>query len=683
MLSRFNISGGSASLLPGAARRLVLSVLLVGACAQTDRGSGGRADAGLTGDVASPSDTQSPSGDDDAPGTDGVDVPGGLDDTTGPIGEDVLSSPDVPKDVGGGADVPAKPYDCAAEGTCPPAGGAEILLQGSAQAYILRGVVVTPEGPIDGEVLVVGDTIACVGQCADDPQASGAWLVDTHAAIYPGLIDTHNHILFDVFDNDDWVPTLPASCASDADCTAGSSYCAKEACACVDGVCRYRNHNQWPKEAEYGLMLDYKQCLEGASQGRPDWCPTKYNGDDDVKCEMQKWGELKGLIAGTTSIVGLPGTASKCVGSLARSVDVSQNGLGTDEIQTSALFPPSKSSGDGACNNLQSGKTKAYLIHAGEGTDAVSLAEFETLSTFTTTDGCLLRPGTVVTHGTAFGAPEFEAMASAGVQLTWSPASNVALYGATTDIPTARAAGVSVSLAPDWSMGGSQNLLDELRFARAWDQSAWGSTLSPRDLFDMVTVNAAKALALDGRIGAIKVGLMADLVVIDHPPGADPYESLLLANPATVRLVMVGGAPLFGDEHLRPLAALTPTCDELETCGSTKFLCAALEVSTDKLDQSVADIHYALQSAFEELDALPPVDASLCGSCKATEECFKFSAKPVADEALCPAPCASGQVCIQAAKSGNSQFKCESEYTCSPRKTQKVFAPVAPLINCQ
>ncbi|MBT9559737.1 MAG: amidohydrolase family protein [Myxococcales bacterium] len=655
-----------------------LAVLAAASCANTS-GSGGTRDA--SGDTCT-TDCDVECGDEcdlDVVSPDAVDDSGSTDVALPDIVDDDV--PDTsPADTN--TDPPDVPYDCEAEGTCPPVGGAEILQEGTANAYRLRGLIVTPEGPINGEVLVVGDSIACVGDCEGHAQAAGSWLIDTHAAILPGLIDTHNHILFDIFDNDDWVPTLPESCASDADCTAGSTYCKSNACACVEGRCRYRNHDQWPKEDEYALMLDYKQCLEGASQGRPDWCPTKYDGDGDVKCEMQKWGELKGLIAGTTSIVGLPGTASKCVGSHARSIDVSQNGLGVDDIQTSALFPPSKSSGDGACKNLESGDTKAYLIHAGEGVDETARSEFDTLASFTTTDGCLLRKGTAITHGTAFGPAEFGAMAAAGVQLTWSPASNVALYGSTTDIPAALAAGINISLAPDWSMGGSQNLLDELRFAHAWDQNAFGDVLTARDLFDMVTANAAQVLALEDRIGAIKVGLAADLLVIDLEPGGDPYDSLLLSTPTNVRLVMVGGAPLFGDKHLRAIAPESPACDFIDTCNSPKFLCAAQPVASDKLDQSFPDIEAALATAFDELDAIPVVDPLLCGTCKTDEECFKFTAKPVVDPGQCATPCTGGQLCIQAAKSGANQFKCESEYTCSPRKSQKYFAPIAPLVRC-
>jgi len=44
---------------------------------------------------------------------------------------------------------------------------------------------------------------------------------------------------------------------------------------------------------------------------------------------------------------------------LPRSIDTPDNGFGIDKIQTSALFPPSTSSGDGVCNNFASGNTNA------------------------------------------------------------------------------------------------------------------------------------------------------------------------------------------------------------------------------------------------------------------------------------------------------------------------------------
>ncbi|MGE0327550.1 MAG: amidohydrolase family protein, partial [Polyangiaceae bacterium] len=353
------------------------------------------------------------------------------------------------------------------------------ITDGAEDRILLTGLVVTPDQAFDGQVLVEGEDITCVEMgtgCEGQSGASGATRIDTNGIILPGLIDTHNHILFDIFDNDDWVPHLPSTCADRTDCVNGSAYCKSNGtdngdCDCVDNVCRYTNHEQWGNEAEYNQMLDYKQCLSDASQGKAPWCPIKYDGTTGrLTCELDKWGELKGLIAGTTSIVGLPGNGLACFGSLSRSIDSTQNDLPGDKIQVSSLFPPSGAAD--VCSNFGDGSTDAFLVHCGEGVDAAALKEWSDLGGLAS--GCLLDPKTAITHGTAFTATEFAAMATAGMKLTWSPASNIALYGKTTDIPAALNAGVTVALGPDWSMGGSQNLLDELRFADNWDNTHWG-----------------------------------------------------------------------------------------------------------------------------------------------------------------------------------------------------------------
>jgi len=449
--------------------------------------------------------------------------------------------------------------------------------------YLLAGTILTPDQVITGQVLVEGDKITCVGDgdvCASRPGAAGALVIDTQGIIAPGMIDTHNHILFDVFDGDDWTPSKV-----------------------------YTNHNDWTAEARYAAMLDVKQCLVNDSQGKPTWCANTPYGTaaGSLRCEFDKFGELKGLVAGTTSIVGLPGTSSACFGSVARSIDVSQNGLGTDAIQTSATFPPSKTSADGVCSNFAAGSTKAYLIHVGEGTDARALGEFATLSSVTTTPGCLLAPQTTITHGVAFTATEFSTMAGKGVKLTWSPASNVSLYGATADIPAALTAGVTVALAPDWSMGGSQNLLDEMRFADSWDNAHFGDRLSSKDLLAMTTTSAAAVLGLADKIGKIAVGYYADLAVYGGDT-ANPYDAIVAATPMDVQLVMVGGALLYGDPVLVASQTHNPPCETLDVCGVQKSLCIATSDPANKLDQTYADIKAALETALSAADAQTPTD---------------------------------------------------------------------------
>lgn len=452
--------------------------------------------------------------------------------------------------------------------SCGPSPAPQIVQQGTG-GLLLRGTVVTPDQVFTGEVYITGDTLACVA--ASCPEGAGATIVDTAGVIFPGLIDTHNHILFDVFDETHWTPTAS-----------------------------YTNHNQWTNEARYSALVDTKQFLNGEGTSTVD-----------LGCEMNKYGELKGLVAGTTSILGAANPANRaCYGSLARTIDQTPNGLGADHIQVATLFPTTTAA-DGVCANASSGQTTAYVIHVAEGTDQTALNEFTKLGTVTTQDGCLYAPQTTIVHGVALGATELDLMAQHQMSLVWSPRSNVFLYGGgtdlttTADIPGVLGRGINVALAPDWSIGGSQNLLDELRFAHRVDAAVFGGKLTPQMLVQMVTVNAAKALGLSATLGSLTPGKKADVMVIGAGT-CDPYDALLAATPADVRLVLVGGAPLYGDPTLRSLAPASPGCEDLDVCGSPKFACVAASggTATNKLGQTYAELQSAISQGLADYDAL-------------------------------------------------------------------------------
>jgi 5-methylthioadenosine/S-adenosylhomocysteine deaminase len=468
-------------------------------------------------------------------------------------------------------------------GTDAPPGDSTVTGE-PAKGILLEGTVLGEMGPYEGQVLALPDgTIGCAEAgkvCEADPLAAGAAHVTIDGVIAPGLIDTHNHILFDIFDDSDWLPKQ-----------------------------LYQNHDDWTKdtnEPRYTVMVDVKQCLEDASQGKPVWCPTKYDSTGNLKCEMEKWGEMKALVAGTTSIVGLAGTALPCYASLARAIDTSFNGgLGSDKVQTAAILP-SKSTADGVCNNYTSGKTAAYLIHIGEGLDQAARDEFTKLGTLTTTSGCLYAPQTAITHGTSFTATEFAAMKMKDMKLTWSPASNIALYGATTNIPLALDNGILVSLAPDWSMGGSQNMLDEVRFAKKYSDANWAGRLTSQDIVTMATKNAAIVLGLSDKIGTIKKGMLADLFVVRGARTA-PYDTVVAASAKDVALTMVGGKVLYGDSDLRSIGAGGATCEDFDACGAPKFVCIVEPgKATDKLDQTMVQIHDILEAAMKDIDTVRP-----------------------------------------------------------------------------
>jgi cytosine/adenosine deaminase-related metal-dependent hydrolase len=448
---------------------------------------------------------------------------------------------------------------------------AYVVSTGTSGAILLRGAVVTPDGVVSGELLVEHGVITCIGAtCASPAQADAPTIIVTNGLILPGLIDAHNHILFDIFDETDWAPTKA-----------------------------YSNHNQWPNDARYKAMVDAKQYLNG-----------EYGSPLDLGCEMDKYGELKGLLSGTTAIVGAANPGNKaCYGSLARTIDQSSNELGYDRVQAATLFP-STSSADSVCRNIATGKTDSYIIHIGEGVDQTSRSEYTSLYTVPTVDGCLHVPQTAIVHGVSFGEGEFASMAGNGMSLVWSPASNVFLYGLGTDltktanIPLALSHGINVALAPDWSIGGSQNLLDELRFARRVGDTVWGGALSPKTLTDMATINPAKVLGLEQVIGSLAVGKKADLFVIPGSPGA-PYDALLASRPQDIRLVMVNGVILYGDPQLQAAAPQAPGCEALDVCARSKFVCVARAdgTATNKLGQTLAEIRGTLETALADYDA--------------------------------------------------------------------------------
>lgn len=471
-------------------------------------------------------------------------------------------------------DAPATETTTDAVAGCAPTPAPAVTKTGVAGKLLLKGTVVTADSFFVGEVLVEGDTITCAAaSCSASAGAATATVVETNGIIMPGLIDTHNHILFDIFDETDWAPTRA-----------------------------YGNHNQWPGEARYSAMVDAKQWLNNEAGPTPQ---------ADIGCEMDKFGELKGLVAGTTSIAGSANPANRaCYGSLARTIDQTPNDLGSDKVQAATLFPTATSA-NGVCNNFASGSTAAYLIHIAEGIDTTALGEFGKLGTVTTTAECLYAPQTTIVHGTALGDAELTKMASKGMKLTWSPRSNVFLYGSgtdltkTTNIPLALAKGINVAIAPDWSMGGSQNMLDELRFADKVDNTAWGDKLTPKMLFQMATINAAKNVALDSVLGSIAVGKKADLMVIGGDASA-PYDALLKATPRDVRLTMVGGVVLYGDKVLESIAPATPGCETIDVCCASKFVCVAESggTTTDKLGQTYATIKSVIEKGLSDYDAL-------------------------------------------------------------------------------
>ncbi len=126
------------------------------------------------------------------------------------------------------------------------------------------------------------------------------------------------------------------------------------------------------------------------------------------------------------------------------------------------------------------------------------------------------------------------------------------------------AGGASLCLGTDsLASNNSLSILDELRFLRQEDPA-----LEPRDLFEMATVNGARALGLEAGAGRLAPGAPADFIAVDTggAPGKGPQRATfsalfdsLLSPRASVLMTVVDGETLYiRGESSRERAGVSP-----------------------------------------------------------------------------------------------------------------------------
>jgi len=387
---------------------------------------------------------------------------------------------------------------------------------GFVESMLLKGRVVTMNAEADvindGHVLVRDGKIEAVWGGENIPQnvdLTDVPIVNTDGSIYPGLIDSHNHMHYN------HIPLWDFEVHTSDKSEEGG----------------YSNRNQWKNNPNYKRDISWMKTFVQTS--------SMWNMAD----QQMKYAEVMAVAGGVTAVQGSPSSNTDAWDSmLSRNIELYN--FGGDGIHTKVTTLESDYTGSHITSGNASGSLNAWYLHLSEGVDESSRAEFDIL-----VQNNLLVGELVVVHGTALTSTEFQKMGEVGADLAWSPLSNLLLYGDTTDVVAADQAGVRISLAPDWGPSGSKNVLHEMKVADLWNTNNLNSYFSDYDLATMVTKNPALANNWDDSVGTINAGLYADLVVIDtfHQ---DPYRNLIEAIDADVRLTVVNGQPVFGDVDL-------------------------------------------------------------------------------------------------------------------------------------
>jgi cytosine/adenosine deaminase-related metal-dependent hydrolase len=440
-------------------------------------------------------------------------------------------------------------------------------VEGDGPALLIRGDVALPEGILArGQVLVIDGYVRCSGcECADLPEAADATIITCpEGLVTPGLINAHDHITFTQMD--------PRP----------------------HGTVRWSHRNEWRR----GL------------NGLP-----KIDVEQNPNALGDAWGELRQVLAGTTSLFGSGGERG-----FLRNLDRAAllEGL-SHEPASYETFPVHPGSGglivnDGcdqytlpAANELD---TPAWVPHVAEGIVAGARNEFLCLSGSETDGVDMIEDNTSFIHGIGMTAGDIALFAGEGGTLVWSPRSNVDLYGFTAEAPTYHRLGSRVALGTDWTASGSVNILRELACAEEWN-ARWGDYFTERQLLAMVTEWAAAALGFEDKLGSLTPGKVADIAIWDGRENRG-YRAVLDAGVEDVALVLRGGdplslngetwyrrgRPLYGDLNLVTALAeralnlanydqavwgpgkkpLPEACETYDVCGAEKLICVAQEL---------------------------------------------------------------------------------------------------------
>lgn len=354
-----------------------------------------------------------------------------------------------------------------------------------------------------GTIYIDGRAIVALGD-HDAPPPAGfehCTSLDTKGTIYPGLIELHNHLPYDVL--------MPWK---------------------VDR--RYGNRDQWQASAHYRASVTTPMTVLGRTPG--------------LVPAITRYTEAKCLLAGTTTSQGIELFSNHGIKHFYRGLirNVEQTYDAALPEARCRIADLKKQEVPTFLERLK--RTSCFLLHLGEGSDQAARSHFLTLQ---------MRNQWAITsalsgiHCNALIREDFEAMASHGASMVWSPVSNTLLYGSTADLTAAIAAGLRIGIGSDWSYSGSKNLLAELNVARLITDGA----VADHRLVAMATCDAAAILGWSGVLGSLENDKWADLIVL-RGSRKDPYEQLLTSTETDLELTMIDGIPRCGTPaHMKTL----------------------------------------------------------------------------------------------------------------------------------
>ena len=410
--------------------------------------------------------------------------------------------------------------------------------------FVLIGRVVTMDDAnpvIDrGAVYVQGNSIAHVLD-ATDPAPAGfeaAERIDTHGTIYPGLIELHNHLSYNVLP----VWAVPK---------------------------QFANRDGWSKGPVYRGTISGPMSVLGRTAGMGE--------------AVVRYVETKCLLGGTTTSQGiaLAGDAGiqKYYFGAIRNVEETK-----DKALHDALTRIADVDAKDASKFLKRlNGSSCLLLHLSEGKKSNKPARDHFLALQQGDGTWAITSHLAGIHCIALTKADFGVMAERQASSVWSPLSNLLLYGETADIGAAREQGVKIGIGSDWSSSGSKNLLFEMRVASIVAAGA----ISHRELLAMATTTAAAILGWK-KIGSITPTNRADLLVVSGRTH-EAHEHLFTCAETDIALVVIDGVARAGTKTLMGRFAFNSATESVRVGSTTRVVFLA----QDGVDPAIANLTVA------------------------------------------------------------------------------------------
>ncbi len=130
----------------------------------------------------------------------------------------------------------------------------------------------------------------------------------------------------------------------------------------------------------------------------------------------------------------------------------------------------------------------------------------------------LVNKSLIAVHATQLNDEEIELLAKVGASIVHCPESNLKLASGFCPVAKCLAAGVNVALGTDGAASNNDlDMLGEMRTAALVGKAVANdaSAIPAMTALRMATINGAKALGLDYKIGSLEIGKSADVIAID------------------------------------------------------------------------------------------------------------------------------------------------------------------------